>query len=157
MIGEELIIAVCNDISGQTRGKGFPLCDRENRYSKGIGWVPTNAQITCFNSIADSPYGSTDDLVLVPDESTEVAVDYQDNGPVERFVIGDIRDLDGKPWACCTRSLAKAALDDLHREAGVRLKAAFEQEFVYTDSDWRGIAKAWRLARRLWPPCGRPA
>ena len=142
MIGEDLIIAVCNDIAGQTRGKAFPHSERDTRFRKGVGWVPTNVQITCFNSIADSPYGSTDDLVLIPDENAEVVVDFEDQGPPEHFVIGDILHLDGRPWACCTRGLAKSALTDLYAETGVHLQAAFEQEFRYhgvSADNWHGF------------------
>ena len=142
MINENLITAVCNDIAGQTRGKSFPASDRESRFREGVGWVPTNVQITCFNSIADSPYGSKDDLVLIPDASTEVQLDFEDETPVEHFVLGDILHLDGKPWECCPRGLATSALYRLHRETGLTLNSAFEQEFYYTGvslKSWTGF------------------
>ncbi len=132
MIKENLIMAVCNDVSGQTRGKCFPAAELESRLKRGVGWVPTNVQITCFNSIAESPYGSVGDLLLIPDESTEVFVDFDDGSPSEHFFIGDILHLDGTPWECCTRSLAKRALSRLEEETGLLLLFAFEQEFQYT-------------------------
>ncbi len=142
MIRQDVVMVVTSDISGQIRGKGFPLTHLEKRLKRGVGWVPTNVQITCFNNIADSPYGSTGDLVLVPDESTKVRVDFEDDGPVEYFYIGDILHLDGSPWECCTRSLAKQALTDLEQEAGLLLNSTFEHEFFYTGADtdnWNGF------------------
>jgi glutamine synthetase len=142
MIKEELVMVVTSDVSGQLRGKGFPISNLENRLKRGVGWVPTNVQITCFNSIADSPYGSIDDLILVPDKSTKVTVDFEDDGPLEHFYIGDILHLDGNPWECCTRSLAKKALEDLEKEAGLLFFSTFEHEFFYTGADkdnWNGF------------------
>lgn len=132
MIAEDVMIAVCNDISGQNRGKGFPITQRENRFKKGIGWVPANAQITCFNAIAENPYGSVGDLILLPDESTEVSVNFSDGSPNEHFVLGDILNLNGTPWDCCTRSLAKKSLERLKKETGLSILSSFEQEFFYT-------------------------
>ncbi len=94
MINTEVVMIVTSDISGQVRGKGFPLKNLDRRLKRGVGWVPTNVQINCFNNIADSPYGSTDDLILVPEISTKVRVDFDDDGPIEHFYIGDILHLD---------------------------------------------------------------
>lgn len=143
MIRQEVVMVVTSDISGQIRGKGFPVSNLEKRLKRGMGWVPTNVQITCFNGIAESPYGSTGDLVLVPDARTKVRVDFEDDGPVEHFYIGDILHLDGTPWECCTRSLAKKALGDLEKETGLLLNSTFEHEFFYSGADtdnWNGFS-----------------
>ena len=91
--------------------------------------MPTNVQITCFDSIADSPFGSFGDLLLVPDPEAEVRVDFEDGTPPEHFHIGDILTLDGAPWEFCTRSLLKVALARLQSCAEADLVAAFEHEF----------------------------
>ncbi len=143
MISQEVVMVVTSDISGQIRGKGFPASNLEKRLKRGVGWVPTNVQITCFDSIAETPYGSTGDLILVPDEKTEVRVDFEDSGPIEYFYIGDILHLDGTPWECCTRSLAKKALNNLEQEAGLLLNSTFEHEFFYSGADkgiWNGFS-----------------
>ena len=143
MIRQEVVMVVTSDISGQIRGKGFPVSNLEKRLKRGMGWVPTNVQITCFNSIAETPYGSTGDLILVPDEKTKVRVDFEDDGPIEHFYIGDILHLDGTPWECCTRSLAKKALDNLEQETGLLLNSTFEHEFFYSGADkdnWNGFS-----------------
>ena len=123
----DLIFAATCDISGKVRGKAFPAVDLGKRLKRGVGWTPTNVQINCFDGIADSPFGALGDLLLIPDESTAVTAAFDSH--VERFMLGDIMSLDGKPWDFCTRSLLKAALARLERVGGVRLLAAFEHEF----------------------------
>ncbi|WP_411352328.1 glutamine synthetase family protein [Leisingera aquaemixtae] len=129
MIKTPLVFAATSDFAGKIRGKSFPLADLEKRSAKGVGWTPTNVQITCFDKIAETPFGSLGDLLLVPDAETLVDIDYGDGSPADRFVLGDIRELDGAPWSCCTRSILKQALKRLEDLGGVRLVAAFEHEF----------------------------
>jgi len=133
VIGEEMIVACCTDLAGKVRGKAFPASQFEKRLRRGIGWTPTNVQITCFDVIADSPFGSFGDLVLIPDEAARVRVDFGDGGPVEHFALGDIRQTDGTPWELCTRSILKAALTRLEDVAGLTLLGAFEHEFQLRD------------------------
>lgn len=123
-----IIMACCSDIAGQVRGKGFPASDLASRLKRGVGWTPTNVQITCFDAIADSPFGALDDLLLIPDESTRFKAADPEGVTVEDAMLGDIRTLDGDPWSCCTRSALKAALDRLRRLAGASLTVAFEHE-----------------------------
>lgn len=129
MIHEPLVFAALTDVAGKLRGKAFPVADLGGRLARGVGWTPTNVQITCFDVIAESPYGSFGDLLLVPDPDTEVCVDFEDGGPVERIMMGHVLGLDGTPWECCTRHALEQALAALERAAGVRLVAAFEHEF----------------------------
>ena len=138
MISSDVVMIVTSDISGQVRGKGFPVSNLEKRLKCGVGWVPTNVQITCFNNIAGSPYGSIGDLILVPDSTTKVRVDFEDGGPAEHFYIGDILHLDGTPWECCTRSLAQKALADLEELTGLSFFSTFEHEFFYSGADQEG-------------------
>jgi glutamine synthetase len=135
MNDEELAMVCCSDLSGHVKGKAFPVADLESRLKKGVGWVPTNAQITAFNSIADTPFGALGDLLLIPDPAAEAKVDFQDGSPLEHFFLGDIVDTDGAPWACCTRGILKDAFDALRSEAGIDLKSAFELEFQFTDDN----------------------
>lgn len=133
MISEPLIFVGAPDLSGKLRGKAFPAADRERRFLRGMGWVPTNAQITCFDTIAESPYGSFGDLLLVPDPTTEVRVDFEDGSAVEHFAIGNLLTLDGAPWELCTRAMLRAALARLDAVAGLTLRVAFEHEFHIRD------------------------
>ena len=130
---EEIVMICAPDISGQLRGKSFPLADLERRSRRGIGWVPTNVQITTFNSIADSPFGSLGDLLMVPDPVTETRVDFGDGSPSEHFFLGNILYTDGTPWECCLRSRLTEALDALRAQTGLELNSAFEMEFQFLD------------------------
>jgi len=129
MIREKMIFVATHDVAGKLRGKAFPAADIGKRLRRGVGWTPTNVQITCFDAIAESPYGALGDLLLVPDANTEIKVDFQDDRPAEHMMLGDICELDGSPWECCTRSILKAALARLEAVAGLTLTAAFEHEF----------------------------
>lgn len=123
-----LIFAGTCDIAGKVRGKAFPADQLGKRLIRGVGWTPTNIQITCFDTISESPFGSLGDLLLVPDPGAEAKVAFDDAAP-ERFMLGDIVTLDGDPWDFCTRHILRTALDRLHALAGVRLLSAFEHEF----------------------------
>ncbi len=123
----ELIFAANCDLAGKVRGKAFPADQLDRRLVRGVGWTPTNVQITCFDGIADSPFGALGDLLLVPDETASVTAEF--GVRTERFMLGDIVTLDGAPWEFCTRSLLKAALARLEQVGGVQLLAAFEHEF----------------------------
>ncbi len=127
------LIMVCTcEIAGRVRGKGFPAGDLASRLVKGVGWVPTNTMISCFGPIYSTPFGTTDDLMLVPDPATEVNVEFGDGSANEHFYLGDIRHLDGKPWCCCPRDFLRRGLAALKAEAGVDVVSSFEHEFVYT-------------------------
>jgi len=132
---EELVMVCCSDISGHVKGKAFPLTDSENRLTRGIGWVPTNAQITTFNNIADTPFGSLGDLLLVPDPEAEIRVDFGDGSPLEHFFMGNIKYTDGCPWECCLRSRLIKALEALKSETGLYLFSAFEMEFQFLNTE----------------------
>ncbi|MEM9107866.1 MAG: glutamine synthetase family protein [Pseudomonadota bacterium] len=132
---ETMILAATSDFAGKMRGKAFPSGDLEKRLKRGVGWTPTNVQITCFDTIADSPYGALGDLVLIPDPATMVETSFVDDLPEERFVIGDILETNGTPWECCTRSILKSALERLESVAGLQVFGAFEHEFHFVGAD----------------------
>src|SRR5690554_6515272 len=94
---EDLILACTSDIAGKVRGKSFPASQLEKRLKRGIGWTPTNVQITCFDNIAETPFGSFGDLVLIPDESATMHLP-EEGAPGETLMLGDIRYTDGRPW-----------------------------------------------------------
>nr|WP_216635959.1 glutamine synthetase family protein [Neptunicoccus sediminis] len=128
---EPLVFAATSDLAGITRGKAFPLSKLDSRMKKGVGWTPTNVMITCFEHIAEGPFGALGDLLLKPDAETLVELNLGEKAPVERFALGDITDLQGAPWECCTRSILKTALARLEQLGGVGLLGAFEHEFQF--------------------------
>jgi len=131
MLREELIFVATCDISDQVRGKAFPASELESRLGRGVGWTPTNLMISSLGPIWDTPFGTAGDLMLVPDRSAEVRVDFGDGSAVEHFFIGDLRTTDGAPWECCPREFLRRATAGLAAQ-GYSLVAAFEQEFVYS-------------------------
>ena len=132
-MNREPLIMVCTcEMAGRVRGKGFPASDLASRMRTGVGWVPTNSMINAFSQIPATPFGTSGDLILVPDPATEVKLDFGDGSANEHFFLGDIRQLDGTPWECCPRDFARRALSALRETAGVTLLSAFEHEFVYT-------------------------
>ena len=125
-----VFVGTC-DLAGIVRGKSFAKSEWQKRLQSGVGWTPTNVQITCFDSISDSPFGSLGDLALIPDAATHFTLDDQDT-PLD-FALGDIQTLDGAPWGFCTRALARKAIDALHAVSGATPLAAFEHEFQLKD------------------------
>lgn len=124
---DRLIFVATSDVAGITRGKAFPAAELASRRLKGVGWTPTNVMINCFDGIAEGPFGSLGDLALVPDGDAGFTAGDGEG----RVIIGDIRELDGTPWSCCTRSILKAALSRLADVAGLQMIAAFEHEFQF--------------------------
>lgn len=132
MLREELIFVGTCDIAGLVRGKGFPAAELPTRRKAGIGWTHSNLMQTCFGPILDTPFGTAGDLMIVPDPSAEVHVDFRDDTAPEHFFLGDIRNTDGTSWVCCVREFLRRAIGALKEVSGLHLLAAFEQEFVYT-------------------------
>jgi glutamine synthetase len=146
---EPLIMACCSDIAGQVRGKAFPARDFDRRCLSGIGWCPTNIQISAFDQIVETPFGALGDLLLKPDLDARVDVDFGPDDPGEHFVLCDITHTDGSPWDCCLRTALKDALAALEAEFGLALVAAFEHEFhSAADPGEAGGAYALRSMRR---------
>ncbi|HML93717.1 glutamine synthetase family protein [Methyloceanibacter sp.] len=135
MLREDLVFVGTCDIAGLVRGKGFPSAELPARRKAGIGWTHSNLMQTCFGPILDTPFGTSGDLMIVPDPSSEVHVDFRDGSAPEHFFLGDIRNTDGTPWDCCVRAFLRRAIGALKNVSGLELLAAFEQEFVYTGVD----------------------
>jgi glutamine synthetase len=149
MIREELVFVATCDISGHVRGKGFPARELKARLERGIGWTGSNLMMSPAGPIWDTPFGTAGDLMIVPDPAVEVRVDFGDGSAAEHFFLGDIRTTDGAAWECCPRDFLRRAVEALEEAAGLRLVAAFEQEFLYTGTDDRpGDAYALGAFRR---------
>jgi glutamine synthetase len=150
----EVVMLLYGDLSGLNRGRAVPLDDLPQRLRAGVGWVPADQALTPFDVIADpNPWGPLGDLRLLPDPSTEVRVDLWPDVPPLHFLVCDAVETDGAPWDACPRALLKRALDELQREAGVRLVAAFEQEFHLAGLPRTGPAFSME-AHRLAEPFG---
>jgi glutamine synthetase len=126
---EPLVFVCTSDIAGKLRGKAVPAAAAADGAAAQVGWTPTNVQITCLDTIADSPYGALGDLLLIGDGTARAQVDFGDGGAVEDVVLGDVVHLDGSAWECCTRAILRQALERLQRASGVSVFGAFEHEF----------------------------
>ena len=127
---EELaFIGVC-DLAAQIRGKSVPVTDIPSRLAHGIGYTPGNICFSPFGTIGPSPFGTIGDIILLPDNSTEVNITL--NGTQEHFYLSDITTQNGDPWPFCPRNFLRRALTRLDTVANCTILAGFEQEFVYT-------------------------
>ena len=127
-------VYICtSDIAGKMRGKAVPESVFRDGEGARVGWVPTNVQITCFDEIADSPFAALGDLVLEAGADDPVVCLRDGDDVFEHFALGNIRELDGTPWCCCTRSILDGALARLQRCSGLQLQGAFEHEFHFCD------------------------
>lgn len=144
---EELVFVCTCDLAGHVRGKGFPAAEGEQRLRKGVGLTHSNIMMSAFGPIHDTPFGTEGDLALIPDQAARVHVAFETGAP-EFFYLGNIVTLAGEPWDCCPRHFLRRALGALREQAGLRIRAAFEQEFVYTGVEDRPSATyaldAWR-------------
>jgi glutamine synthetase len=127
---EQIVFVGTSDLSGHFRGKSFPAADLPARLERGVGLAPTNIFLSAFGPIQMTTFGTEGEVFLVPDPTTRVSVPF-DGSATEYFLVGDIRTLDGAPWNFCPRHVLRRSLDRLEGETGLKLLAAFEQEFIY--------------------------
>ncbi|CAI8821511.1 glutamine synthetase [Pseudomonas sp. IT-347P] len=123
---------VTTDLIGITRGRSFPTDELEHYQAAGCGWVPANSALTPQDIIASTnPWGAYGDLRLIPDLSSRVTVGNgpDDNAPALDFIHGDIREIDGRPWGACPRTLLRDEIERYRDELGLQVNAAFEHEF----------------------------
>ena len=113
------------------RGKSVPASDLADRVRNGVGYTPANICISVFGTIGSTPLGTTGDIVLMPDTSTEICISGDDGAP-EHFCLADIVTKEGDTWPYCPRNFLRRALERLEAIAGCRILASFEQEFVYS-------------------------
>lgn len=127
---EPLVGVVCTDLAAIARGRFVASKNLERIAKTGIGWLQANICLTAFNSIADpNPWGARGDLRMLPDLRARYRTTATGNPTPFDLVFGDIVELDGTPWTCCTRTMLRKALADLEAATGSTLLASFEQEF----------------------------
>lgn len=127
---EPIVFVGTSDLAAHFRGKSFPAADLA-KIQRGVGLAPTNLFLSAFGTIQVTPFGTRGEVALVPDPSTRVFVPFA-QGPAEFFFVGDLLTLEGAPWEFCPRQVLRQALQRLAAETGLRILAAFEQEFTYS-------------------------
>jgi glutamine synthetase len=148
---EPLTGIVTTDLAAVTRGRFVPARRLEKvAAGTGVGWLQADLSLTPFNTIVHpNPWGSTGDLRLIPDLAARFRTTLTGTPTPFDLVCGDLVELDGTPWACCPRTLLRAALADLTEATGLTLVAAFEHEFLLTGGDTpseRGLRPAHAFA-----------
>jgi glutamine synthetase len=148
-----LVAVVTTDLSAITRGRFVPDKDLERISLSGIGWVQANISLTAFNSLADpNPWGSCGDLRVLPDLGARFRTAQTGSATPFDLVCGDIVELDGTPWSCCTRTLLRQAVEELKAVAGLSIVASFEQEFQLLDASLpRAHSFSFEALRRIDP------
>lgn len=127
-----LALVATTDFAAITRGRAM-AADRVTSALGGIGWLPANLALTPFDSIASpNPWGSFGDLRVRPDLSARFSTGATGSATPFDLVLGDIVELDGRPWRGCSRGLLRAAADELSARHGLTLSVSFEQEFQLT-------------------------
>ncbi len=128
------LIATC-DLVAMVRGRAVPARDLDAQLAAGVGWVPADLSLQPFGGIVDpNPFGSLGDLRLIPDPSARCRVDLGGATPLD-VVLADLHEPDGAPWSACPRGFLRRALADLEAETGLRVRAAFEQEFLLSSDE----------------------
>ncbi|WP_028655059.1 glutamine synthetase family protein [Nocardioides sp. J54] len=133
MTPDKTLFVATSDLAGQLRGRSVPSAAADSVLRRGVGWVPADLAITAFGPIAPNVFGSTGDLRLMPDASTQVDIPARGEDPAVSIVLADQCEPDGSAWACCPRTFARTALEDLRRETGLEVTASFEHEFMVRD------------------------
>jgi len=148
LVPEALVFVGTSEIAGLVRGKGFPARALADRLSTGVGYTATNIMLSVFGPIYGTPFGTTGDMMLVPDPAARAAIPGED-GQTHTLMLGDIRHQDGTPWSCCPRDFLRRGLTALEQEFGLHLLSVFEQEFTYTGVENRpGASYTFDLFRR---------
>ena len=126
-----LVSIVTTDMAAVTRGRPLTEARLQKLMETGVSWVPVNVCLTAFNTLPDpNPWGSSGDLRIVPDRHARYATPTTGSQTAFDIIMGDLVELDGSPWAACTRTQLRNALAALHAATGLSLLATFEQEFT---------------------------
>lgn len=126
---------VTTDFAAVTRGRFIASDTFEKTITTGVGWLQANLSLTPFNVIAHpNPWGSSGDLRLLPDPNARYRTSKTGSQTPFDMVPGNLVELDGSPWSCCTRTMLADALAELKAKTGLTLAAAFEHEFKLLDA-----------------------
>jgi glutamine synthetase len=128
---EQIVFVGTSDLSGHFRGKSFPLADLPSRLTRGVNLALTNLFLSAFGPIQFTPFGTSGEVLLIPDVTARVLVPFEGHA-AEHFFLADLRTLEGEPWEFCPRHILRRALDSLQQETGLTVLAGFEQEMVYS-------------------------
>jgi len=125
--GVQLVRFIYCDNSGVIRGKATHVDHLAARMDSGIGLTVAMQSFTTSESIAPGAgFGPVGEIRLVPDPETYAVLPYS---PSNARMISDMYELNREPWGNCARHFLKRMIERA-TEYGVRVKAAFENEFT---------------------------
>ena len=115
------------DTANVIRAKASSAKTLRLRLQTGIGLVKGAMAVNMLDQAqTDTGYGATGEVRLVPDLKTFRILPYV---PATAMLICDMQELNREAWSLCPRSILKRMIARC-QEAGVRIKAAFEPEFL---------------------------
>ena len=141
----EDFLHICqDDFSGILRGK--TLCHPTEKPIQDCktGWIPSNALITFFGALTPLPEVEVGDLQFVPALEKPINIKSEDGLINSRLLFGKFLNLDGSPWASCTRSILEDSLDQLRTKYELELEIGIELEFYLLDNS-RSYLNAYSL------------
>ncbi len=124
-----MVMLYLSDLSGISRGKTFPMLEAEQVFKEGVGWIPSNAGITCFGNLAPVDNDALGELKMFPVEEQFVSLRNESLDLDMGLWLGRVDRLDGYPWECCLRSQLQRAENLLLKNHGICLQVGVEQEF----------------------------
>ena len=137
--GVRLVRFLYCDPSGVIRGKNVHVQRLAARMREGVGLTRAQNAVNVLEQLVDvdgmEPVG---EIRLVPDPGTYTILPWV---PATAGVICDQLDHEFLDWGCCPRSFLKRVIDRADR-AGIRVKAAFENEF-YLAREVGGTVVPW--------------
>ncbi len=116
-------------VKGLAEKTGKRLSQQMEGLKRGVSWSATNANLTCFNSLATNSHDSSEELVLIPDLDTRTFVDFGNRSNSQHLILSNIYHLDGRTWECCTRSLLQSAMSRFERLTEATLYGALTHQF----------------------------
>ena len=133
-----------SDLSGVERGKTLVSPRRDKGKLCKVGWIPSNAYITCFGDPAPSEAPEVGDVLLSPTGEGPVSIVREQINLDTQLQLCEIEELDGKPWHCCLRNQLREAVNHLKSLYGLELIIGMEQEF-YMPNSGRGNLNAYSI------------
>lgn len=120
------------DNAGITRAKAVTRGGLPAALRQGVGLSMGQQGLPMMRDavVEESGLSAVGEVRLVPDLSTFTELPY---APGSAAVLGDMRTLNGDPWAHCPRTFARRQIEGL-AALGYRVMASFENEFYLYDA-----------------------
>ena len=138
--GVRLIRFLYCDPAGVIRGKNVHVDRLAGKLREGVGLTRAQNAVNMLEQLIDiegmAPVG---EVRVVPDPDTYTLLPWV---PRTASLLCDQLDHDGRDWGCCPRSFLKRVLERA-AEHGIRVMAAFENEFYVAEETADGRVVPW--------------